>query len=361
MLIHCTKKVCERLKITPPEASVEFDPLYSWRLNVIEEGRRRLVVFMNDASRYVVAIDGVKYNDWAKLPKLIEKNLRDVMLDEQINPEIVDLYISNAGNIEYVKNTDKQMTAWINKACENVCIAYRNHDTNVAISRFVNHYLVGTKSEKDYWQPNERFYEKLYSFGLPLKRFRAFKLAVRLATLGNWVRRELLVPANITFNQLHNIIDKAYCWWDYKTQFNFMFYKTGSPNEAPDFILYEERDPSSFPDNAKPMTDVKLSDYLPEYRAFKYFYDYVAEWQHYIELTEIVKDCTDELPLLLSGEGDAPPDKVGGVEGFADFLDKIKNGKYAERQEKQRWGKYYGYEPFAFETVNKKVKDALKF
>lgn len=49
MLIHCTQRACERLKITPPVIDVEYNPMYSWRLNIVEEGRR-LVVFMNDAN-----------------------------------------------------------------------------------------------------------------------------------------------------------------------------------------------------------------------------------------------------------------------------------------------------------------------
>jgi hypothetical protein len=328
---------------------------------LVEEGRRRLVVFMNDISRYVIVIDGVKYNDWAKLPKLFEQNLRDVLLDEQINPDLIDLYITNAGKVEYVRNADKQMTAWLSRSCDNACLGYRNHDTNATISKFTNYMHVGTKSEKDYWQPRDLFYEKLSCLGLPLKRCRAFKLAVRLVTLGGWVRREVLVPANITFKQLHSVIDKAYSWWDYETQFNFMFYKAGNHGTNPDFMLYEERDPSSFPANSKPMTGIRLSDYLPEYRTFKYFYDYAADWQHFIELTGVVENCAEELPLLLSGEGDAPPEKVGGVKGFADFLDKLKNGSYAERKAKQRWGKHYGYEPFDLEAVREEVRKALRY
>jgi hypothetical protein len=180
MLIHCTKRACERLKITPPEMPAEFDPLYSWRLNIVEDGRKRLVVFMNDASRYTVAIDGIKAKDWAKLPKLFEQNLRDVLLDDQINPDLIDLYINNAGEFEYVRNTDKQMTVWVNKACETACIGYIHYDTDVEISRFGNHFLVGTKDGKDYWTPSERFYEKLSVLGLPLKRCRTFKPAARL-------------------------------------------------------------------------------------------------------------------------------------------------------------------------------------
>lgn len=128
----------------------------------------------------------------------------------------------------------------------------------------------------------------------------------------SWIKREPLVPDNITFEQLHKVIGNAYCWWDYKTQFNYMFYKDVNHSDSPDSMLYEERDPSSFPDNAKSMTGVKLHEYFPQYRIFQYWYDYTADWYHFIYVVDIVEDCTEALPILLSGESDAPPDKIGG-------------------------------------------------
>jgi hypothetical protein len=349
------------LKIQPPFSPDDFDPLYSWRLNVVEEGRKRLVVFMNDASRFGVVLEGIKANDWSKLPKLFEENLRAVMLAEQINPDLIDLYFENAGAVNYFRNNDKQMTAWINKACETACIAYSHYYGNVAISLCVSHDIVGTKAQKDCWQPNEQFYEKLSQFGLPLKKCRAFRLAIRLLTLGGCVKRELLVLDNITFEQLHKVIGNAYCWWDYKTQFNYMFYKEGKYGDSPDFMLYEERDPSSFPDNAKPMTGVMLRDYLPQYRTFQYWYDYTADWHHFLDVVDVVEGCTETLPVLLSGEGDAPPDKIGGVEGYAKLLDILKNGSYTERKDAERDAKYFSFEPFDFDKVNAKVKGSLKW
>ena len=135
---------------------------------------------MNDASRYCVVLGDIKAKDWAKLPKIFETRLREVMLGEQINPDVIERYLAEAGAVEYYRNADKQMTAWINKACESACLCYRNHDTDVDISHFANQYLVGTKNEKDYWTPSERFYALLSEYGLPLKRCRAFEFYVRL-------------------------------------------------------------------------------------------------------------------------------------------------------------------------------------
>jgi len=330
-------------------------------LNIIEEGRHRLVVFMNDASRYTIALKNIKHKDWSKLPQIFIDNLREVMLDEQINPDVIELYINNLGVASYYKNSDKQMTSWLNKACEAACLGYSNYDTNISISRFINRYHVGSKDENDYWQPYERFHQKLNEYGLPLKRCNAYRLSIKLYTLEGWVKREILVPENINFEQLHRVINSAYCWWGYQALFNYTFYKNDKIENDPELILYNEHDPFQFPEYAKPMTEYKLSDYLGNYRTFRYLYDYTAHWHHYIDVIEAIKDCTETLPLLLSGEGDAPPDKVGGVEGYANFLKELKADNYKDRKNAEQWGKQYGYKPFDFISVGEKVKRSLRY
>lgn len=87
-------------------------------------------------------------------------------------------------------------------------------------------------------------------------------------------------------------------------------------------MLYEEHNSSSFTDNSKPMTGIILLDHPPQCGIFQYWCNYAADWLRFIEFTEIVEDCTEALPPFLSGG--ASPDKAGGIQGFAEFLDKSK-------------------------------------
>ena len=363
MLVHCTDKASKCLKIKPPDAPAKFDPLYSWRLNIIEKRGRRLVIFMNDASRYGVALGSLKIADLKNLQNLFTQMLRNVMLNEQFNPDLIDLYLKNAGSFEYVRNSNKQMTSCMVKNSEPAVSAHYAGCDDIKISRVINHNLVSTKEDKDFWYPIERFCEKLAPFGLPVKRCRAFRFAVRLRLVNGWVYRELLVPTDITFKHFRRIIDAAYDWHGYKFQFNFMFYKDVLKHgNKPDFMLYEQGDPSSFIENSKPITDkLKLSDYVPHYKYLQYFYDYVDSWQHFIELIEIVEDCTENLPMLLSGKGDAPCDRVGGAKGFADILEKLKSANSYERMKLWDSLKYGISDPFDFERISARVKYSVGY
>jgi hypothetical protein len=356
MLIHCTKRACERLKITPLVAEKEYNPLYSWRLNVVEDGRKRLVVFMNDASRYCVVLDGIKAKDWAKLPQIFAGRLREVLLAEQINPDIIDRYLAEAGSAAYFKNADSRMTAWINKACELACRGYSIRDTDVEISLFANHYHVGTKNEKDCYEPTERFYTLLSEYGLPLKRCRAFEFMVDLKARNGFIRRNIIVPATITFEELCKVIKKAYGWWRPENQYHFLLY---TDKGVPALYLKEERDPSSYDLPAIVLNGVRLDGYLPKYKQFEFLYDYKAGWRLFVRLMAEYDNHVGDIPCLVMGEGSAPPEDVGSEDGFAEFLDKLNNGKYKERYETSQWGKSYGYAEFDFEKVNKAVVRSL--
>lgn len=79
-----------------------------------------------------------------------------------------------------------------------------------------------------------------------------------------------------------------------------------------------------------------------------FLYDYRADWSLMINLTAEHDDYIGSIPRLKLGVGNAPPEDVGGADGYAEFLNKLDNGTYAERQEATRWGKSYGYKDFDF-------------
>ena len=358
MLIHCTKRACERLKISPSVTTTEYNPLYSWRLNIVEEGRKRIVVFMHDTSRFCVVLGNIKARDWSKLPNIFLERLREILLAEQVNPDIIDRYLSEAGDIAYLKNNDRKMTAWVNKASEAACIGYCNYEGDIDISLFVNRYLVGTKDEKDYWEPRERFYSCLFEYGLPLKRCRAFELDVRLRALDGWVCQTIIIPAEATFTQLAAVIRSAYGWWRNDNQYHFLLH---NDNGYPKLYLREERDPSTYDLPTIIMTGIRLSEYLPKYKIIRFLHDYRANWVLFINLAAEYDNYVGDIPYLESGVGTAPPEDVGGAEGYAEFLDALEHGTHKECQEKTRWGKMYSYEEFNLEKARRKVEHSLRY
>ena len=66
-----------------------------------------------------------------------------------------------------------------------------------------------------------------------------------------------------------------------------------------------------------------------------------------------------ELPVLLSGEGDAPPEDVGDPGGFADFLEVIADPEHEDYEHLTEWAKSQWWKPFDFEAVARRVSGRL--
>lgn len=364
MLIHLTKKLAEKLNISVKTTGEEFDPLYSWRANIITENRRSIVVFMNDASRYVIALCEIKGKDWKRLPELFVETLRKTWLAEQINPEIIERYIANIGEFQFVKNTGSQNTAWLNKTCEMTGWAYYHayRDSNVshfAVSKQASSYFVGGAGGASIY-PNAKLLETLQVFDLPVKRFTAYEFIVRLDLAGRGAVRKIRVAANITFLDFHKVLQAAFGWHNCHL-FSFSFFKDGkyAYGKTPEIeLVITEEDFEANPD-ALLMQDIQLNDYFLTRNKCVYTYDYGDSWTHHIELTAVDENCELEVPALLLGSGDAPPEDVGGSGGFDDFLRIMADSSDPEYEYMKAWAKSQEWQPFDFKEFAWRIKRSL--
>ena len=78
LLIQCTKKLLDELKIKP--GSLQEPPaaelLFSWHANLIKLKRRKAVVLVNDRNKYVLVLFGLKADHFRKLGFHILQGIR---------------------------------------------------------------------------------------------------------------------------------------------------------------------------------------------------------------------------------------------------------------------------------------------
>jgi len=283
MILHLTKKLADKLKLSP-EPKPEGNGFLSWRANYVQEYGKRFVVFMNDASRFTIVINEAKVAKLKKLPELFIRTLRETMLAIDINPEVADCYIAELGEITYAKNTDRKKTAQLNKNTESAWWALRDFTDDKELSVCANNAFYNSSGTDEFLIPKEKMLELLGKYGLPVRKFRAFDLNVRLDLDGRDAVRKLRVPANMTFEQLHKLLQITFNWKNYHL-YSFGMFREWSDNyyERPDIELVVESDQyDAYETNpeAKPMTGLKLSDYVPEYTKILYTYDYGDDWHH---------------------------------------------------------------------------------
>ena len=362
MQIGITKKLAEKMKLEKFPQMTEAGSIYTWRANISQSGRQRILVFMNDASRYVLVVQSPKVKTFQNLSEVFTETLRGALYMEQVNPTVIDSYIDGLGSVTYVANSGKKETAWLNTACNNAWYSTNKYKDNICQSVFTSHMNIGSNDNDTRAKPSKVFMEALSNFGQPVKKCTAFDLTIRLKLSGNDAVRVIRVPANLTFSQLHIIIQQVYNWRDYHySRFSFFENDDYDIFAEPIAELIIDNGESEFRPEARIMHDVRLADYLPKWKKCIYYYDYGDGWEHHIEVAKIIEDYTssEDLPQILFDSGDAPPEDVGGPGEFEEFLEIIENPQHEEHGFMEEWAKEQWWKRFDFEKKARSLKSAL--
>ncbi len=89
-----------------------------------------------------------------------------------------------------------------------------------------------------------------------------------------------------------------------------------------------------------------------------YEYDFGDGWLHEIEIEEIILiEKKIHQPILLAGEKACPPENIGGIPGYEDFLTALANPKSEKHKEMLQWyGSSFDPECFEITEINKIFK-----
>lgn len=69
-----------------------------------------------------------------------------------------------------------------------------------------------------------------------------------------------------------------------------------------------------------------------------YEYDFGDDWEHKITLEKILTfDPKQDLPSCVKAKGACPPEDVGGIWGYYDFLEAINDAKHPEHESYKEW------------------------
>ena len=159
-----------------------------------------------------------------------------------------------------------------------------------------------------------------------------------------------------TLDKLHEYIQTAMGWTNsHLHQFDVKGKRYGDPS-----LLGDGFEDVECVDSTKTL----LSELLPEPDkrfAFKYEYDFGDDWQHEVlfEGSPSV-DPKAKYPLCLEGKRACPPEDCGGVWGYADFLEAIRNKTYDQHKDMLEWiGGRFDPETFDAKRATKEMKKGL--
>jgi hypothetical protein len=161
--------------------------------------------------------------------------------------------------------------------------------------------------------------------------------------------RRILVPGNTTLLKFHDILQIVMGWEDYHLHMytiEGLIYGDPADDEYGDLGTLDE-------------VNYKLSQVIyGEGQRFTYEYDFGDSWDHTLLVEKILPPAEGvRYPLYLKGKRACPPEDVGGVWGYENFMEAIRDPNHAEHEEYLAWvGGEFHPEDFDLEEINTRLR-----
>lgn len=172
----------------------------------------------------------------------------------------------------------------------------------------------------------------------------AYIIKISLVGAKPAIWRRFCVPGEITLDRLHDVIQIVMGWHEchlHRFEIDGKRY-----SEAPEDAEVEGTEEGSF----------RLWDLVPRTKTkFLYEYDFGDGWTHELTVEQI-----DDVPKghhacigCMDGKRSCPPEDVGGVDGYAEFLAALKNPQHTEHEGYLEWcGGEFDPNAFDLDAVN---------
>ena len=180
---------------------------------------------------------------------------------------------------------------------------------------------------------------------------RFYLLKIQLIDIEPATWRRFVVPASITLDRLHDVIQIVMGWTD---------------SHLHEFTIGKKRY-TEYPESKEDglvCGRYRLGDLIKQKgRTFRYLYDFGDSWEHELVL-EGSRYFNPELRTelaCLEGERACPPEDVGGVPGYYEFCKALKDPNHEEHESYMEWsGGDFDSERFDSESVNWELMNYLR-
>jgi hypothetical protein len=166
-----------------------------------------------------------------------------------------------------------------------------------------------------------------------------YQLKIALAEIRPPIWRRIQVPSTILLCCLHDALQTVFGWTDSHLH---NFEKDGKYWGVPEY------------DDLIDESNVRLTQVLSaKGDSMIYVYDFGDNWRHEIVLEQIIPAHEPmKAPICLGGDRRCPPEDVGGVSGFENFLEIISDPTHEDYEEYVGWAGGHFLDEFDVKGVN---------
>lgn len=173
-----------------------------------------------------------------------------------------------------------------------------------------------------------------------------YQLKITLCDSKPPIWRRVLVPGKFNLYKLHAVIQVAMGWTDSHLHMfiiNDEFYSIPSPEDF-EPTINEHRH--------------TLYEIAGMTRKFVYEYDFGDSWDHEIVIEKgLSPEAGVKYPVCIKGKRACPPEDIGGVGGYEDFLQALNDPDHAEHEDYLEWiGDDFDPEEFDLDSINEGLR-----
>jgi hypothetical protein len=216
---------------------------------------------------------------------------------------------------------------------------------------------------------------------------KSYIIRIELEESNPLIWRRVIMPAGATYRRLHDVIqnvtnfqsgypgggyhlyefdlpkenrivtdnEEAYMEHQHYIK-NKKYYEERLESMPANMLQFEKNHQKRLKIEVRKPTGLKIDDYLEKYKEIRYNYDFGDDWWFTIKLEEIVDDYYFGYPTLLDGAETAPPEDVGGIHGFYEFLEAYRNPKHPEHKDMKAWADSQYFKEYDSDWINERLK-----
>lgn len=377
MLIQCTKALLDKIGMKESElASTEGreqlpNSFMTWHANLVNIDRRKAIILMNNETRLPVVIYRPTQKDFSNIKNLMIEAITEALRMEGVRKEVIADYIAKeAGEISFSKTAGRSMVAKMNNAVRDVEFMREYLDKETKIQKYIS--LVTARviqgaGEDDAFYPYEKMLECLsVVYGgeknatvEEILDVNLYQLKIQLHLDGHDIWRRVVVPSTFSFRHLHYIIQTVFDWQNYHLH---EFTVERGENKPIKILMDDEPDTLEYIDfedfDILQERFTALEDIFPEHGEVMYEYDFGDSWEHIIILEKVVKSQTFQA-VYLEGNGERPPEDVGGLWGFKEYLKIMEDKKNPSHHDMTVWAESQKERKLSSERINRRLKHII--
>ncbi len=129
MILHCTKKLAEKLPHVSATPLVENSPLGNWHAHLYRYDRRQCVLFCHDESRYCLFLPGLVKANFAELGRLHRELFLATLAAENVSETLLKRVALVLGPVQFDQKTDRSVLGSLRTA--DLDLSWLIHDQHV--------------------------------------------------------------------------------------------------------------------------------------------------------------------------------------------------------------------------------------